>query len=96
MISDATSRNAVKIVDKMSHIENRPVGQEVLTPLRRRKCMSLGKRGTVAVMVALCAPLLFMTVGLGIEASGWVIRERGTLQRTADMARRHETPGIDG
>ena len=70
----------------MSHLENRPVDQEIVTPPRRRNSLLVAKRGTVAVLVALCAPLLAMTVGLGIEASGWIVSQQGMLQRTADMA----------
>jgi Flp pilus assembly protein TadG len=44
------------------------------------------KQGTVAVMTALCLPPLTLAVGLGIEASGWVVTQQGSLQRTADLA----------
>jgi Flp pilus assembly protein TadG len=70
----------------MSHIENRPVDQKVFPPPGRRKTLFLAKQGTVAVMVALYAPLLAMTVGLGIEATGWTDMQQGMLQRTADRA----------
>jgi hypothetical protein len=40
----------------------------------------------MAVMVAICVPLLGMTVGLGIQASGWTIIQQGTPQCIADMA----------
>jgi hypothetical protein len=75
----------VKIADMMSHIENQPVDQEIFTPPGRRKTLFLAKRGIVAVMVALCAPVLAMTVGLGIEASGWTIIQQGRLQLTGEM-----------
>jgi hypothetical protein len=62
------------------------VDQEVVISSKKRKALFLGKRGTVAVMVAVCAPLLLVTVGLGIEATGWVANQQGWMQRTADMA----------
>ena len=37
-------------------------------------------------MTALCLPPLALAVGLGIEASGWVVTQQGSLQRTADLA----------
>jgi hypothetical protein len=55
---------------------------EVFASSKKRSVLLLGKRGTVAV----CAPLLLVTVGLGIEASGWVANKQGWMQRTADMA----------
>ena len=61
----------------MSHIENRPVDQEISTPFGRRKTLFRAKRGTVAVMVALSALLLAKTAGLGIEASGWAMMAQG-------------------
>jgi hypothetical protein len=62
------------------------VGKEVSPSTRQRKARWLGNRGTVAVMMAVCAPLILITVGLGIEASGWVGNQQGWMQRTADMA----------
>jgi hypothetical protein len=85
MIYDATNPDAVKIAERMSHIIKRPMDQENYLPTRRWKNLFPGKRGTVAVLVALCAPVLLVTVGLGIEASGWTaVTQR--LQRTADVA----------
>jgi hypothetical protein len=69
----------------MSHIENQPVDQEIFTPPGRRKTLFLAQRGAVAVMVALCAPVLAMTGGFGIEAAGWTVTQHNMLQRTADM-----------
>lgn len=60
--------------------------QKVFAPSKKRKASFLGKQGTVAVMVAVCAPLLLMTIGLGIEANGWIANRQGWMQRTADMA----------
>ena len=44
-----------------------------------------GKRGSVAVLVAVSAPALTMAVALGIEVSGWTVTQQ-RLQRAADMA----------
>ena len=62
------------------------MGQKVLALPGRREILFLGKRATVSVLVAVCAPLLAMTIGLGVEASGWIINQQGWMQRTADMA----------
>lgn len=62
------------------------MSQEVFASSKNRKAAFPGNRGTVAVMMAVCAPLLLVTVGLGIEASGWVVNQQGWMQRTADMA----------
>jgi hypothetical protein len=62
------------------------VSQEDFASSKKRKTGSLGNRGTVAVMMAVCAPLVLATVGLGIEASGWAVNQQGWMQRTADMA----------
>ena len=62
------------------------MSQEVSLASKKRKARQLGIRGTVAVMMAVCAPVLLVTVGLGIEASGWVANQQGWMQRTADMA----------
>jgi Flp pilus assembly protein TadG len=69
----------------MKYTKKQQMGQEGSAPASFPKNLFRGKRGTVAVMVAICAPALLMAVGLGIEASGWTaITQR--LQRTADMA----------
>jgi Flp pilus assembly protein TadG len=46
---------------------------------------ALGRRGTVAMLVGLSAPVLLITLALGIEVSGWTATKQ-RLQRTADAA----------
>jgi Flp pilus assembly protein TadG len=85
MIQFETNRNVVKITGRMRYLKKQSPDQEGLASASLPRDLFRGKRGTVAVMVALCAPALLMAVGLGIEASGWTaITQR--LQRTADMA----------
>jgi hypothetical protein len=81
----ATNRNLTKTKERMSHIKNRAMDQEIFAFSKGRKNPFLGKRGTVAILVGLSAPALVLAIGLGIEASGWsAVQQR--LQRTADMA----------
>ncbi len=43
------------------------------------------ERGSIAVLVAIIMPVVLMTVGIGVEASSWVVVKQ-ELQRTADAA----------
>ena len=85
MIYKATNRNAVKIAGRMRYIKKQILGQEILGSRRRPRKLSLGKRGSIAVLVALTAPVLCMAIALGVEVSGWSAVQQ-SQQRSADMA----------
>lgn len=50
-----------------------------------RRTFDFGRRGTVAILIGLTAPMLTMAIALGIEISGWTVTKQ-RLQRTADVA----------
>ena len=47
--------------------------------------LATDRRGAVAVLIGLSAPVLMMAVGLGVELSSWTVTQQ-ELQRTADVA----------
>src|ERR1700712_3862073 len=49
------------------------------------KWPKLGQRASVAILVAMAAPVLAAAIGLGVEISAWTVMVQG-LQRTADVA----------
>jgi Flp pilus assembly protein TadG len=49
----------------------------------RRFRLGLGRRGAVAMLVGLSAPMLLMAISLGVEVASWTVTQQ-KLQRTAD------------
>lgn len=47
--------------------------------------IEVGRRGTIAILVAMTMPVLLMVVGMGIEVTYWTVVSL-ELQRTADLA----------
>jgi Flp pilus assembly protein TadG len=58
---------------------------EIPVTWARRIRPELGRRGAVAILVGLSAPMLLMAVALGVEVSSWTVTQQ-KLQRTADAA----------
>lgn len=69
----------------MARSRNLPSDHEFSASRKRRVRSLLGRRGTVAVLVAIAAPVLAMAIALGVEISDWTVTKQ-RVQRAADLA----------
>lgn len=85
MIYSETNGYIAKVAEKMLLIKRmsfRQGASRLFPPARR---VGLGDRATVAILVGITAPVLAMSIALGIEVSGWTVMKQ-RLQRAADAA----------
>jgi Flp pilus assembly protein TadG len=84
MISYAIKREAMQQSAAMTHSGNFLVADgETSVARARRFRLGLGRRGAVAMLVGLSAPMLLMAISLGVEVASWTVTQQ-KLQRTAD------------
>jgi Flp pilus assembly protein TadG len=85
MIYYATNGNAAQVAERMVIINKTLLDPKMRALFRSKLRNGLGQRATVAILVGMTAPVLAMSIALGIEVSGWsVMKQR--LQRAADTA----------
>ncbi|HBK06075.1 MAG TPA: hypothetical protein DDZ81_09440 [Acetobacteraceae bacterium] len=69
----------------MVHINKMSLRRDISPLLGQPFRRGLGERATVAILVGITAPVLAMSIALGIEVSGWTVMKQ-RLQRAADSA----------